>query len=252
MDFIVAKTSISTQNNESASPVSVALAFLFFPFTFLVLSLESATLREVYGEMRGWLDLLTIGYCGMMFVVANPRLKRLMAIIMPLSFLGEVIFCEWLDFYQYRLDFIPIYVPFGHGIVYSAGYILSEQDWVRQYQSWVKPILIGFYGAILAIVGLFFGDQLTLILGILFFAILYRKHWNPLYLIIALGVVWVELVGTHFGCWAWSPLSFGMIATANPPLGAVFFYAGGDVLVAKIDQFLRRRSERTLAPPEPL
>jgi hypothetical protein len=244
--------SLSTQNHEQSDRISVILALLFFPFAFLVLSLESGAIREVYGEMRWLLDLLTIGYCGLTIFYANPQLKRLMAIMIPLSFIGEVIFCELLEMYSYRTDFIPIYVPFGHAIVYSAGYIFSGQNWVVRNQSSITTISIIFYSLIFLTAGLFFGDLFTVIFGILFFAVLYRKNWDNLYFLIALGVVWIELVGTHFGCWAWSKFSFDTISTANPPVGAVFFYAGGDALVSKIDRFLKRSVDRTLEPQEPL
>lgn len=245
-------TSLYTQNTEQSSQISFVLALFFFPFTVLVLSLESVPVREVYGEMRWLLDLLTIGYCSLTFFHAKPKLKRLMAIIIPLSFLGEVIFSEWLELYSYRTDFIPIYVPFGHAIVYSAGYIFADRSWVLRNKSFVTHISIVFYSLIFLTAGLFFGDLFTSIFGALFFAILYRKNWDNLYFLIALGVVWIELVGTHFGCWTWSEFSFDTIATANPPLGAVFFYAGGDVLVSKIDRFLGHKGDRTLQPQEPL
>ncbi|MGB6167369.1 MAG: hypothetical protein WBF52_07260 [Geitlerinemataceae cyanobacterium] len=245
-------TSLSIQDTEQSSQISFVLALLFFPFTALVLSLESAQIREVYGEMRWLLDLLTMGYCCLAFFHAQPKLKRLMAIIIPLSFLGEVIFSEWLELYTYRTDFIPIYVPFGHAIVYSAGYIFADRSWVLRNKSFITYSSILFYSIIFLTAGLFFGDLFTLIFGALFFAILYRKKWDNLYFLIAFGVVWVELVGTHFGCWTWSEFSFNTIATANPPLGAVFFYAGGDVLVSKIDRFLGGLSDRSLEHREPL
>lgn len=231
--------SLSSQNSEQSPKISVILAFLFFPFAFFVLSLESLPIREAYGELRWSIDLLTIAYCSLTFFWAKPKLKRLIAIIIPLSSIGELIFSEWLELYHYRLDFIPIYVPFGHAIVYSAGYIFYEQDWVLRHTAVLRYSLISLYVTVFLTVGLWFGDTFTLIGGSLFFAIVYRKKWDNLYFLIAVGVVWIELLGTHFGCWAWSPLSFNTIATANPPLGAVFIYAGGDALVVKIDRFLR-------------
>jgi len=42
------------------------------------------------------------------------------------------------------------------------------------------------------------------------------------------------LVGTYFKCWTWVPKTFGVIPLVNPPMGAVFFYAGGDVILAKM------------------
>ena len=36
-----------------------------------------------------------------------------------------------------------------------------------------------------------------------------------------------------FQCWTWVPKTFGIIPAVNPPMGAVFFYAGGDVSARK-------------------
>jgi hypothetical protein len=62
-----------------------------------------------------------------------------------------------------------------------------------------------------------------------------------MYYFIAICVIIIELIGTYFKCWTWSPKIFGYLSTANPPMGAVFFYAGGDVLLAKIVTAWERR-----------
>lgn len=80
----------------------------------------------------------------------------------------------------------------------------------------------------------FFNDIFTLIFSFGFFWILKRKKWANLYYFIALCVIFIELIGTGFQCWKWVPLTFSVIPAANPPMGAVFFYAGGDVLIGKI------------------
>jgi hypothetical protein len=61
-----------------------------------------------------------------------------------------------------------------------------------------------------------------------------RKKWQIVYYTIALCVIFIELVGTYNKCWIWVPKTFDIIPVANPPMGAVFFYAGGDVILAKI------------------
>jgi hypothetical protein len=53
-------------------------------------------------------------------------------------------------------------------------------------------------------------------------------------------------VGTFFGCWRWVPKIFGTISAVNPPMGAVFFYAGGDVLLAKIVAVWENKKLKTI------
>ena len=230
---------VSTFNDER-DRVSLFLAIGYFPLMFFALSLESAASREVYGEMRWLLDLIMMIYCALMLLCARAQLRQLMMIMVPLSFIGEVLFCELCGLYSYRTDFIPIYVPFGHAVVYASGYLLTQQNWCGQHRDLLKSIFTVFYTLLFLGVGVVGGDRFTLILGSLFFGVLRRKQWDNLYFIVGLCALWVELVGTQFGCWQWSPLSFGVIPAANPPLGVVFFYAGGDAVLSKVDRLVTR------------
>jgi hypothetical protein len=72
--------------------------------------------------------------------------------------------------------------------------------------------------------------------GGLFFLLLRRKRWQNLYFFIAVCVIFIELVGTYLHCWTWKSKIVDRIPTVNPPIGAVLFYVGGDVLLAKIVQ----------------
>jgi hypothetical protein len=92
-------------------------------------------------------------------------------------------------------------------------------------------------------VGIFLKDVFSLIFGIFFFLLLKRKKWQNLYYFIALCVIFIELGGTYFQCWKWVPKTFGLIPAANPPMGAVFFYAGGDVLLSKIVDYWKFKTK---------
>ena len=149
--------------NYDRQRVSLFLAIAYFPFVIFALSLESAATREVYGDMRWLLDLLSIVYCALTIVHARPELRQLMLIMMPLSFIGEVLFCEVCGLYSYRTDYIPIYVPFGHAFVYASGYVLSQQNWCLQNRDVIRKVLTVFYMLLFIGVGIFRGDRLTLI-----------------------------------------------------------------------------------------
>ena len=136
--------------------------------------------------------------------------------------------------YDYRTAFIPLYVPFGHAIVYASGYVFAHTKWALQNEKTLRIFFAATFALLFLAVGFILNDTFSLIFGLLFFVLMKRKRWQNLYYFIALCVIFIELVGTYFQCWTWVPKTFGLIPAVNPPMGAVFFYAGGDVLLVKI------------------
>lgn len=213
------------------------LAVFFFAFTPLALSVES-----VQTPMNGRCvtNVMAILYFLLMWLSADKLLRLLMMHMVWLSYIGELIFCEWLKMYHYRTDGIPLYVPFGHAIVYASGYVWAHRNWAIQSDALIRKIFTVLFLLSFLAVGWWLNDIFTLVFAVFFFALLKRKRWQNLYYFIAVCVVFIELVGTYFNCWAWSEKTFDYLPTANPPIGAVFFYAGGDVLLAKLVQKLNQ------------
>jgi hypothetical protein len=147
--------------------------------------------------------------------------------------------------YHYRTTVIPLYVPFGHAIVYASGFVFAHTEWAVSKDSLLKKYFAIGFSILFLLVGIFLKDIFSLIFGLLFFLILKRKKWQNLYYFIAICVVFIELAGTYFQCWKWVPKIFGLISAANPPMGAVFFYAGGDVLLSKIVDYWNSKTITT-------
>lgn len=208
---------------------------LFFAFfTVVILSIDSTFFKANYFDGRTVTNIITISYFLIIFNVSDTYLKKLMIVMIFLSYLGEVIFCKLLGMYNYRTENIPLYVPFGHSIVYASGLIYSQTNWAKRNETILSKVFFIFFMTLFLAVGIFFDDVFSLIFGGLFFWILRRKKWDNLYYFIAVCVLLIELVGTYFQCWTWISKTFNLIPTVNPPMGAVFFYAGGDVLLVKI------------------
>lgn len=221
------------------------MAFGFLGFTILALGIDSVAFFQNYFDGRTPTNVMAILYFLVFFYYADSNLRKLMFVMVPLSYLGEIIFCTLLGMYNYRTDVIPLYVPFGHAIVYASGYVFAHTNWAVKNDSALRKFFaIGFVLLFLS-VGFFLNDMFSLIFGVFFFLLLKRKKWQNLYYFIALCVIYIELLGTYFKCWAWIPKTFDTIPAANPPMGAVFFYAGGDVLLAKIVQLWERRKAKT-------
>jgi len=236
---------IHPENELSVSRGQLWLALAFPVFTLLSLSIDSVALPVPYLNDRQIVNILAVAYFIALFIVSPTRLQRLMVVMVPLSYIGELIFCKLLGMYEYRGEVIPLYVPFGHAIVYASGYIFAHTRLAKSRQREFRRFFaLGFFFLFLC-AGVFLNDLLTVLSGLLFFVLLRRKRWQNMYFFIAVCVIFIELGGTYFKCWAWEPETFGTLPTANPPMGAVFFYAGGDVLLAKIVDLWEKKKLRT-------
>lgn len=209
-------------------------AFLFPFFTVFALWVDSVAFQKTYFDGGVLTAILSISYFSFFFISATSSLRKLMFVMVFLSYLGELIFCELLEMYAYRNDGIPLYVPFGHAIVYASGYVLAETSFFIKNEIRLKKIFLLSFVLLFLGVGIFLNDVFSLIFGTLFFVLMRRKKWQNVYYAIALCVIFIELAGTFFKCWTWVPKTFGIIPAVNPPMGAVFFYAGGDVILAKM------------------
>ena len=222
----------NTEANQSKNRFWFAL--LFPAFTIFALWIDSDWFENNYFRGGILTAILAITYFGFFFKFASSTLRKLMFVMVFLSYLGELLFCELLKMYDYRNHAIPLYVPFGHAIVYASGFVLAETSFFIKNEGTLRKLfLISFFFLFLG-VGIVLNDVFSLIFGTLFFVLMRRKKWQNVYYAIALCVIFIELVGTYFNCWTWVPKTFGIIPAANPPMGAVFFYAGGDVILAKM------------------
>lgn len=222
------------------------LAFFFTVFTIFALAIDSVYFTTHFFDARIITNLVAVFYFSMLFFTADITLRKRMFVMVFLSYIGELIFCKLLGMYYYRTEPIPLYVPFGHAIVYASGYIFAHTRYVIENEKRLQRFFAVFFILLFLAVGILLNDVFTLLFGSLFFVLLKRKHWQNLYYCIALCVIFIELVGTYFQCWTWVPKTYGVIPAANPPMGAVFFYAGGDLLLAKITTLFENRKSKSI------
>ncbi|PCI86771.1 MAG: hypothetical protein COB24_08450 [Hyphomicrobiales bacterium] len=217
-------------------------AIYFAPFTVFFLALDSQYMVDHYFDARPLVNILVIGCFFVLLSAVNTRLRKLMIVFVPLGLFGEIIFSLVLGLYEYRLARIPIYVPFGHAAVYACGYLLHARLWAQNNNDIMKTIFFILFSSLFIGAGWFFNDIFSFIFGFLFFYRgLRRKNWNTLYYYVALYVITLEFAGTYFEVWQWQKLALGFIPTANPPVGAVFFYIGADSLLLRIMRFIDKK-----------
>lgn len=245
MNAILNTIFFNDKNHNAQKQLYFAVFFTFF--TVAALGIDSVYFAENYFDGRQITNILAIVYFSFFFLVSDSYLRKLMFVMVFLSYIGELIFCTLLGMYDYRTAVIPLYVPFGHAIVYASGYVFAHTEWAIRNDKLLKKYLAIGFSLLFLSVGIFLNDIFSLIFGVFFFLLLKRKKWQNLYYFIALCVIFIELVGTYFQCWKWVPKTFGLIPTINPPMGAVFFYAGGDVLLVKIVEFWKFKTT-TISP----
>lgn len=218
---------------------------LLFPFfTFFMLKMDSHAFNQYSLNGQIYLTWIVLLFTFFMWFFSGNQLRKLIVTMIFLSYLGEVIFCKILGWYSYRLHNIPWYVPLGHAIVFASGYVLAEISILKKYDR-ILNITFRVLFLITFLLLFFIGNDLfSLISGLLFFLLIRRKKWQSLYFYIAFCVIFIELVGTYNGAWKWKSELYGFIGTLNPPIGAVFFYAGGDVLLVKLVQLYDRYRTR--------
>lgn len=220
--------------NSENHKLQLFYSLFFFVFTIVVLSVDSTFINDKNYNLQFYTNCFVILYFALIYTSSGEHLKKLMLVMLFLSYIGEVIFCSVLHMYDYRCTNIPLYVPFGHAIVYASGYILSKTSFAIKNQIDLRAFFWLFFISIFLVAIVFFNDWFTLVLAPLFFVLLNRKKSENLYFFIAICVVFIEFVGTFFECWTWKPKVLALLPTANPPVGIVFVYAAGDVLLAKI------------------
>ncbi|WP_348823773.1 hypothetical protein [Flavobacterium aestuarii] len=230
----------------SSRSKQMLFAGMFPFFTLFALGIDSVGFKENCFDGRQLTNVLAIIYFFFFFFFSDAYLRKLMFVMVFLSYIGELIFCKLLDMYQYRTAAIPLYVPFGHAIVYASGYVYAHTKWAVSNDTVLKKYFAIAFALLFVSVGIFLNDQFSLIFGVFFFLLLKRKRWQSVYYFIAVCVIFIELAGTYFQCWKWVPKTFGLIAAVNPPMGAVFFYAGGDVLLVKIAAFWESKKTNAL------
>lgn len=159
----------------------------------------------------------------------SPRyLKEMMIFGIIVALFGETLFSLLLGMYTYRLENIPLYVFFGHSIIYAGVFYAAKEPLLRRYQERVIQFL-AVAAVIYAALWLWFGSDLFGFLctvGLMFILMRYKKQ-RLFFLLMYFTVAYLELVGTYYGCWSWPSVWFDLITfvpSANPPSGIGFFY----------------------------
>ncbi|SFV63103.1 hypothetical protein MNB_SM-4-1666 [hydrothermal vent metagenome] len=147
--------------------------------------------------------------------------------------LGEFLFALAFGMYTYRLENLPIYVPFGHSMAYVSVYYLVKEPLVKQHKKVIENILYILMILYSTFWFLFANDTLGFICMLMILVLFKRfPHTKLFFLLMYFVIVYLELIGTYYECWVWPNIWFDkitFISSANPPSGISVFYFGFDL-----------------------
>jgi hypothetical protein len=167
----------------------------------------------------------------------------------------EVFATQLWGVYQYRHGNVPLYVPPGHGLVCLFGLCATRSPAMVRYGKWIVLAMLGLASA-WAIAGLTLLPRWTGRLdveGALFlpwFAwLLLRTERKTDYAATFFIASMIEIVGTIFHTWEWSPvLPYLEIPCGNPPSVAAGGYCWfSAIALALVTWWHSRRRQASIA-----
>jgi hypothetical protein len=126
--------------------------------------------------------------------------------------------------YRYRWHNLPLYVPFGHGLVYFFGLTAASLPVFRRYDRRASYVILGACAA-WAVAGLTFLPLLThrldvqgaLCLPVFAWCLIFSPR-HAMFAAIFVATTDLELAGTVNGDWAWLPTApWDHVPSGNPP-----------------------------------
>lgn len=162
------------------------------------------------------------------------------AVAIVIATAGECILSLWWGLYEYRIGFIPLYVPFGHGVFYLVAAESSRVTLLQSRAIALRNLVLIASGA-WALYQLTRGDEWGFIWWVIAAAFIVRSS-HPLLLSLCYVYTFaLEIAGTANGNWRWASEVPGLgLGSANPPSGVGVLYCILDVCTLAVIAVMRR------------
>ncbi|WP_439128379.1 hypothetical protein [Polaribacter sp.] len=200
---------------------------IFIIFVF-VLFFDSVYFAENVTNSQLPINIIMLTGFILMYYRANIRTRELMIYAVILGFGGEYLFSRALNMYTYRLENVPLYVPFGHAALYGRIFMFSKAPVVRKHHKAVEQLFGFVIAAFATSYLLLFNDVFGFVMTIGVFLLLWKRPKDRLYFFsMYILVAILEIGGTAFGAWKWPEIGFQVfefLPSNNPPSGISLFY----------------------------
>ena len=218
---------------------SIAFVVAFTAYWLVALPLDSAG-QQLLVSISAWAFLVA----ALMLQSSAVRVQviTLVCIATALEIVGSIVWGA----YRYRLGNLPLFVPAGHGLFYLAALRTASLPILQRH---TRRIVIAVTAG--ATVYMLWGlvrpplpDLLGFVTWAVFIRFILRGRYPLLYAVSFVLTLGLELYGTSWGVWRWSPVLPGLLLPAgNPPTGIGAGYAAMDGLTRRIvGRIGRRRS----------
>lgn len=168
------------------------------------------------------------------YIISHRRAKSILLIGILVGLSGEYLFSKVLGMYHYRYENIPIWLAFGHGLLFALVFRLSRKEWIRK-SPMVEYILYSFVVIYSFTWLLWEQDWFGFLCSLIFLLVSLRVKKSRLFFLIMFVIVcYLEQVGTMTGSWYWPKSTFGLtggLSSGNPPTGIAVFYFIFDAIV---------------------
>ncbi|PCI03476.1 MAG: hypothetical protein COB79_00865 [Zetaproteobacteria bacterium] len=165
----------------------------------------------------------------------TQRVRNVLLIGVIVGLLGEFLFSRVLGMYHYRLDNIPLWLAFAHGLIFAWTLKMAKKPFLQAYSKKVQAVLLIISIGYSIFWLIWANDVYGFITAVVFMLILFFTKKSRLFFLIMFVVVcYIEQVGTVTGCWHWPPIALGMVEwlpSGNPPSGISVFYFLFDAVV---------------------
>ena len=208
---------------------------VLYLFLFIVVGLffDSKFMHSIWSKSQMLANIIMCLSFILLYIKSTLKIRELMLLAVCISIFGEYLFSIELGMYTYSLENVPLYVFFGHAIVYIAVLRFCKNVAVMNKKTIVSSFLLAFVIVYSTFYLIVFGDIFGFILTCLtLFFLIDRPKQRLFFLSMYLVIVFLEQVGTSYACWHWPDTAWGVIPflkSANPPSGISFFYFGLDL-----------------------
>jgi hypothetical protein len=225
---------------------TLALFGAFTAYWLVALPLDSASTadQQLLLAASAWLFL------GAALALQSPAVRVQVLVLVVVATTLEVIGSIVWGAYRYRLGNLPLYVPAGHGLFYLVALRTASLPLLVRHG---RAIVVTVTAAATAYMlwGLLrppLPDLLGFVTWAVFIRFIVRGRYPLLYAVSFVLTMALELYGTGWGIWRWSPVLPGLLLPAgNPPTGVGAGYCAMDALTRRI---VGRLGRLRPSPPE--
>jgi len=215
----------------SRGSVTFVATFIAYWLIALPLDTVSTSDQQLLISLANWVFLAIA--LALQAPAVRVQVFVLVCVATALEITGSIVWGA----YRYRLGNLPLFVPAGHGLFYLAALRTASLPVLQRN---ARPIVIAVAAAstVYMVWGLIrppLPDLLGFVTWAIFIRFVVRGRFPLLYAVSFVLTLALELYGTGWGVWRWSPVLPGLLLPAgNPPTGIGAAYAAMDGLTRRI------------------